>query len=202
MAIEAPGTGAPRWMLIDSSDDSPYSQIEHVADRLRDLLADRPDSITLAEDWDLHLEQFLRVALAKERSLLPRRLQRALEQMYAICQHWAEAARRAFAYDHADRWNDVARLTRVDQDQDPREGAADLYQVATVWLGLVKPLRDEARATRVVRARRYSLLADIDPILRSRPLSIEDVEQGFSAVGEARPIDRRITACILGAPGA
>lgn len=67
------------------------------------------------------------------------------------------------------------------------------------WLELVQPLRVEARATRR-RAARYSLLKDIDPLLRARPLELSVVEKRLGALTVVEPIEERVSACILGVP--
>jgi hypothetical protein len=146
------------------------------------------------------MDYFLREAVHAERGLLPMKLQRALTQMHLTCRGWAEQSRAQDDHDSADRWEAVAAVAKADLDGGPSDPSVDLYQVANLWLSAVQILREEARATPAVRRRRYSLLSDIDPILRTRQLPLEDVEATFMHVRHTRPLDRRITACILGVP--
>lgn len=201
-AIESPGSGAPRWMLLDQAAGSPHVQIETVTQRLRGLLRENPPSIELGGDWEHWMAHFLREAVHAERGLLPMKLQRALTQMHGTCRGWAEQSRAQDDHDSADRWEAVAAIAKADLDGGPSDPSVDLYQVANLWLGVVQLLREEARATPAVRRRRYSLLSDIDPILRTRQLPLDDVEATFMHVRHARPLDRRITSCILGVPSA
>jgi hypothetical protein len=199
-AIEAPGTGAPRWMLLEGDRDHPHIQIEEIARRLRELLGDNPESVGLNDNWDHRLESFLRKAARAERELLPRKLQRALDQMHETCRYWAGQQRLSGQHEAAERWEAVAALSRADLDDDPGHPSVDLYQVATLWLQLVQPYRAEARTDRTVRARRYSLLSDINMLLKATPLSLDSAEAAFEHVQQGRPLDRRITSCILGIP--
>lgn len=203
LAIEAPGSGVPRWILLENDVPQPLARLEDVAHRLRQLLADDPPSTDLMSDWGTYMETFLKRARRAERDLLPRKLRRALEQMHWACRLWAEQARRVSDHDLAIRWEALAGLAREDLDAESDAPSVDLYQVANIWLRQVKPMRDHARQTdRRARARRYSLLSDVEPLLGAQALDIEATENAFAQVRMARPLDRRITACILGVPDA
>lgn len=74
-----------------------------------------------------------------------------------------------------------------------------LYQVADAWMHLVQPLRDEYR--RRHRHRRYVTLSDLDGALRATSFPVSAVEESLSRLEYVEPIDRRVSAGILGVPG-
>ncbi len=194
-AVRAVASGAPRWILLEGDGKDPAIGLDNVTARLRDLLADDPPSAEFDDACDAELARFLRTAARSEKALLPRRFQRALEQMHRTCTLWGTQAMRSGRGDEAGTWAQLARVTEIDPDDD----AVDLHQAAEVWLGLVRPLRAEVRATQ--RRKRYSRLADIDSILRDRPLRIEEVTEAFSSLRLVEPLSQRIASCIIGVPG-
>ena len=131
-------------------------------------------------------------------ALLPRRTQRALTQMAMSCRQWRNDARHRGDFELADRWDRLAQLAVVDPHGGGGE-AVDLYQVADAWLHLVRPLREEYR--RKHRRRRYVTLSDLDDALRATSLPISAIEEALSELEYVEPIDRRVSACILGVPG-
>jgi hypothetical protein len=196
-AVRGHAKGAPRWILLDGPAAHVVHGLDEVAARLREHLHDDPPSKAFdkqCEDW---LNQFLDAAAKAEARLIPRRLQRALDQMHTACRRWARDARGNADLELADRWETLARLA------DPRdsENAFDFHQVAERWLHLIQPLREQARRTKHRRSR-YSKIKDIDPLLRSQPLDARDVEASLRDIHQLEPFDQRVTACILGVPNA
>ena len=111
--------------------------------------------------------------------------------------HWAASARQTGDFDVAERWMALSRSARVDRSEIGEELDVDPYQVTDPWLHLVQPLRGEYRRA---HRRRYTTHSDLDsPLIRS-PFAIEDVEQALAGVEFVEPIERRISACILGVP--
>jgi hypothetical protein len=53
---------------------------------------------------------------------------------------------------------------------------------------------------RLRRRRRYIRLRDLDPLLRSRPLEIADVLRALDRVPVVEPVDKRVSAVIIGVP--
>lgn len=199
LAISGTKHGAPRWLLLESGVADPAVGVDTVSERLRELLAEDPPDRKFDDRSERLLVDFLTRARSAEAALLPRRAQRALTQMNITCRHWAAQARRTSDFELADRWESIARLPLVDALGDSEDQGVDLYQVADAWMHLVQPLRDEYR--RAHRRRRYVTLSDLDGALRTTSLPIELVEEGLSRVEYVEPIDRRISACILGVPG-
>lgn len=140
------------------------------------------------------LDRFLTTASRAERAMLPRRMQRALQQMAVLTTAWARAADRSADPASADRWRALHRLA-IDDETTPRP---DGYLVAQSWLDLVAPALEEERAAR--RRARYVLLRHADDRLRRSPLDLAAVEEAMSRLPIAAPLDQRISACILGVP--
>ena len=66
------------------------------------------------------------------------------------------------------------------------------------WLELVAPSLEAERA--VKRPAPYLVLKDIDSRLIAAPLPVADVERSISDLPVAAPLERRVSACILGVP--
>lgn len=194
-AVRAAASGAPRWILLEGDGKDPAIGLDAVTARLRELLADDPQSAEFDDACDAVLARFLKAAARSEKALLPRRFQRALEQMHRTCVIWATEAVRSGRGDEAETWSKLARVTEVDPDAE----AVDLHQAAELWLGLVRPLRAEVRVKQ--RRKRYSRLSDIDRSLQERPLSINDVTEAFGSLRFVEPLSQRIASCIIGVPG-
>lgn len=198
LAIAGTKHGAPRWMLLEADRPDPSVGVDIVSTRLRELLAEDPPDRKFDEESEHLLIRFLERARIAEVALLPRRTQRALTQMAMSCRHWRNDARHRGEFELADRWDRLAQLAVVDP-HDERGEAVDLYQVAEAWLHLVRPLRDQYR--RKHRRRRYVTLSDLDDTLRATALPVSAIEDALSELEFVEPIDRRISACILGVPG-
>ena len=192
-AIAGTAHGAPRWLLLEGHEAKPTIDLDLIAERLRELLADDPPAHDFDDDADRWLTKFLDAAAATERQLLPRRLQRALKQMLDVTEHWAQHAEDV---ETAQRWRRIRRV--ADVSSDPDDVVSDHYVVAQRWIELVTPLIEEHRATH--RSRRYTLLRDITPRLLANPIELSEVEHALSRLEAAAPIDQRISACILGVP--
>lgn len=193
LSIAATAHGAPRWILI--RDRRPITDLEAICAELAALLGDDPATVPLDEAGTRWLTTVLREAAGAERLLLPRRMQRALDQMRSTCETWAEQCRRAGQEEVATRWTALASAAAGTADQHP-----DPYALAESWLALVRPRLDAHR--RRHRRARYVLLRDIDGDLAADPLDLDLVEQECSGLLEDVPLAERVRACILGLPGA
>jgi hypothetical protein len=194
-AIAGTTRGAPRWLLLDNAADRPITDLRDVTEHLRTLLAEDPPQRQFDDASAAHLDAFLKAAAAAERSLLPRRDQRAVTQLLMCARAWATAAKRQGDYDdHSRRWDAIADLVEASED----DQVVDLHEVAAVWHRLVRPMRDAYRAEN--RRKRYVTLSDLDSRLKSNPLALEKVEEALSGLELIPPLSRRISACILGVP--
>lgn len=192
-AVAGTSTGAPRWILLEGADALPTLGLDPVSQRLRHHLINNPPSRAFDAECDQWLSHYLRAAAGMERQSLPRKRQRALEQMARLTAHWANTSRRALHSDIADRWAVLNALASNAGDQQP-----DPYLVAERWLQLVQPTLDEVRRER--RRGRYLRLRHIEPRLLDEPLAIDHVEAAFSGLPIAPSLDHRVAACILGIP--
>jgi hypothetical protein len=158
--------------------------LEQVTRELMVRLKDRPVSREFDADCESWLDRYLQAAAGAEAALLPRRLQRALQQMHTTCRAWGQQSRQG-RDNHADRWEALARLAQPAPDA---EVTVDPYQVAERWLQLIQPTREQHR--RATRRNRYSRIADVDNLLRDQPLTIGAVEDrlpGSAATRAIRP---------------
>ena len=193
-AVRGHADGAPRWVLLEGPAAHVVHGLDDVTKRLRHHLQENPPPKSFDDDCERWLDQFLLAAAKAEARLIPRRLQRALQQMHATARQWARAARSKGDFDEADRWEAIARLAQPEDD----ESFADFHQVGERWLRLVHPLREQARRER--RHARYSKISDIDPLLRREPLPLPAVEASLGDLHALEPFDQRVSACILGVP--
>lgn len=192
LSIAATAHGAPRWMLI--RERRAITDLDAICAELHDLLGDDPATVALDEAGTGWLSTVLAAAADAERLLLPRRMQRALDQMRSTCEAWADQSRRAGREQAAVRWLALASAAAGSGDQHP-----DPYALAEAWLALVRPRLDAYR--RRHRRARYVLLRDIDAELAADPLDLDTVERECSGLLEDVPLAERVRACILGLPG-
>ena len=195
-AVRGAASGAPRWLLLEEDQPAAVVGLDRVSARLRDLLASDPPNASFDDHCETVLAGLIERAERAEVELLPRRHQRAVDQMQRMCRRWAEAARSTGQHDDADRWEVIAGVARGESEM----GRVDLHQAAEAWLVLVKPTRLEARASRTRRRSAYSRLADIEPILHRSPLALDDVELAMSRLEIIEPLAQRVASCILGVP--
>jgi hypothetical protein len=195
-AVSGTQHGAPRWMLLDDDSPAPIVELDEIATLLRSRLADDPPRMPFDDCAEAVLNRFLSAASRAERAMLPRRMQRALEQMSILTTDWARTANRMHDPATADRWRALHRLAIGDESTARPDG----YLTAQAWLDLVAPALEEERAAR--RRARYVLLRHADERLRSTPLDVVAVEEAMSRLPIAAPLDQRISACIVGVPAA
>jgi hypothetical protein len=169
-------------------------ELDEVADRLRSRLGADPRRLPFDDHAEAVLDRFLTAAARAERAMLPRRMQRALEQMALLTASWAKSADRTGENETAQQWRALRKLA-IDDDTTERP---DGYLVAQAWLDLVAPALEEERAAR--RRARYVLLRHADDRLRNSPLDLGVVQEAMSRLPIASPLDQRISACILGIP--
>lgn len=187
--------GAPRWIFVDHATGEVLVDLQPIAQRLREHLAPNPPGRQFDDAADEWLQTFLVTADAAERLALPRRMQRALDQMHDMCTRWASTADRAGRTTDAGRWRAIERLLAPPNEHAVRP---DPYVVAQAWFELVRPRLEELR-TRSKRP--YVLLRDLDAGLEKEPLPLDDVEAALSRLPTLPALEERIHACIIGVPG-
>ncbi|MEX1369263.1 MAG: helicase-related protein [Nannocystaceae bacterium] len=191
-----PGTGrsAPRWMFYDPSKGELKTALEDVALALRSRLVDVEDV-----DLDGHavgvMETLLGEIEQRSRSLLPRRKQRALEQMKTVLERYSKAARRE---QDDERGIVVDRLLGFVEG----DGRIDLDELAERWLAAIRPRWREAIESGGRRSRRGGLkrLQGLVRTLVREPLSTDVLIGVRDGVRVAKPIAERVVAAIVGVP--
>jgi hypothetical protein len=194
-ALTGPQQGAPRWLMLEGHPLEATVGVEAVAERLRAHLREDPPNVAFDEKCEQWLEQFLEAATRAESMLLPRRMQRALEQMAVMTGTWAEQAWRRGEYETAEQWGRLRRIARLQSDDEDR---LDPYLVGEVWWDLVRPLFAHIRRAR--RRRRYTRLRDLNILLQEQPLSLSQLHERLERVPVIEPVDKRVSAAIIGVP--
>ena len=195
LALRGPQHGAPRWLMIEGDRLEVTVGVEAVAERVRVHLQQDPPNVEFDEKCEQWLDRFLVAAAKAESRLLPRRMQRALEQMDTMTRTWSEQAFRRGDYEVADQWSRLGRIARLQSDDDDR---LDPYLVGEVWWDLVRPLF--AHLPRNRRRRRYTRLRDLGGLLREQPMSLPTLHQRLQRVSVIEPVDKRVSAAIIGVP--
>jgi len=195
LALSGTRHGAPRWLMLEGDPTTDFVGVTAVSERAPERLRDDPPNVPFDENCERWLDRFLAVAAQREILLLPRRMQRALDQMAQMTATWAERAARRGDATAADQWGRLHRIARPTPDDEVR---LDPYLVGEAWWDLVKPLFVEIREAR--RRRRYTRLRDLDSLPRSRPLDLLAVQRALARVQPIEPVDKRVSAVIIGVP--
>ena len=181
-------------MFIEPTTTTWHTRLDDVADQLRLRLMDDPPNRRL-DDVAVHwLDVCLEQAAKAEVALLPRRMQRALQQMQHVTTAWAKQCQQAADEAAANHWQVIHDLASPRTDRD----APDLVAIAERWLQLIAPVLDQHQ--RDNPRRRYTLIGDITSRLTADPFELGDVEEAFFGVPDAPPLADRVSACILGVP--
>ena len=96
--------GAPRWLILEGDPPRATVGVEAVTDRLRVNLRYDPPNIAFDENCERWMDTFLTAAARAETQLLPRRMQRALDQMAKMTRVWGDQALRRGDQDGAELW--------------------------------------------------------------------------------------------------
>jgi len=183
---------APHWILFTRPDAAPIAELGPICDRLRERLNHAAVDLPMDQRAADVLAGFIDQLGRAERALLPRKKQRALDEMELVLRHYIDKAAARQDQSAVDHYDALLRcLTSADPERQP---AWD--QVAARWLDLIRPVWYERLKQR-----------------RNRPLLLKDIRRdliaGESTLGphiiaefQEFPMlpapDERITACILG----
>lgn len=193
-AVSGVKHGAPKWVFFEGETSRPVVRLDEICDHLRRHLTDGVENLPLDQHASDYLQRFLSCLDRAEPALLPKRKQRALEQMFEVLSSYAAKAQKAGDLELAARWNALASATQAGEGRRP-----DLESVAENWLDLIRPLWFEKLRDRKKR-RRPLLLKDLRNDLIKRPFDIIEGEDKFREVPLVDSLDERIAACILGVP--
>jgi hypothetical protein len=136
LALAGPQHGAPCWLILEGQPLRAIVGVEAVAERLRAHLQEDPPNVVFDEKCEWWLDQLLGAAARAEGRLLPRRMQRALEQMATMTGAWGDQAWRRGEYQVADQWWRLRKIARLECDEEDR---LDPYLVGEAWWDLGTP---------------------------------------------------------------
>lgn len=195
-AIAGTEWGAPRWVYLDSPQAKPVTDLEEVSQHLRNVLTEESDNLPKdkLEQAARVLQDFLQQLRQTEVLLLPRRKQRALEEMTFILGEYLERANLQGNSDRADLIRQLLQLLQP-YSKEP----VDPSSLAERWLDLIRPiwydcLKQQRRRHGPLR------LKDIRQVLLDSPLETHALKAAFTGIdlGYLKPLDERIVAAIIG----
>jgi thiamine kinase-like enzyme len=141
------------------------------------------------------IDRFLNQVLETEVSLLPRKKQRALDEMELILSHYIEQAEKQGDPQRLEVAKEAKELLAIPANAQERP---DLDALAEAWLDLIR----EAWYERLSKRRKFKplRLKDIRRDLKDKPLESEKIVNAFSQIPSAQPIHTRVVSAIVGVP--
>lgn len=185
--------GAPRWVFVRDNPPNVVSDLTEITAALRTRLGPSTEDVKLSDSGMRWLDRVLTVTKEREISLLPRRKQRALDEMRVIVSTYVTGP-----FESLEAEAQLRRLIGVLN----RDGIDDCYDwdaIAETWLDLIRPVWYERLTTR--KRLRPLLLKDIRrDLLGPRRIPLSEILIQFDALPVLPPLDERVAACILGLP--
>lgn len=185
--------GAPHWVLIDAGGTEPRTQLAKIARELRTKLSATTQDLAFDDRAASRLESMLGLLAAAERALLPRKKQRALEEMEIVLRRYAAMAADGERQDLHEKFQ---RVLSVFQPEYCGKGV-DWDTLAEKWLDLVRP----AWYARLLGRRRTRplRLRDIrQDLIGEQRLDFETVTSELGHIDALPPLHERVVSCILG----
>lgn len=140
------------------------------------------------------LEASVGVVHRGERSLLPRRKQRALQEMEIVLGKYRGQCEVRGDHEDAER----LRIILAAMEGGDPEIWINWDLLAERWLDLIRPVWYEGLTGRKKKSRPL-LLKDVrNDLIGPKPLSLGAVFQAFLPLPTLQPLDERLAACILG----
>jgi|TARA_Y100000310_G_scaffold341424_1_gene440518 hypothetical protein len=183
---------APRWILFATVDSPPVTDLDVIVQLLRERLGSDTESLDLDERATQLIDRFIVMLTECERGFLPRKKQRALEELEQVLTEFVHASSEERQQSELEV---LHRLLRVFQVQ--VGGMVPQWdEIASRWLDIIRPTwfqkLDQPRS-------RPLLLKDIrKDLLGSRELIVPQLVEQFTEIPLARPPEERIQACIIG----
>jgi hypothetical protein len=183
---------APRWLLFPHLQANVVSELSAITTELRARLNSNTPSGEFDDKAARVLEQFVSQLSAAERTTLPRKKQRALDEMELILEAFRRKAGDTHDQQALDRYGDLLDLLRTDGvTMQP-----NWDEVASRWLEIIRPVWYQRLQT---RRRRPLLLRDIRADVIDAEESIRhELFRHFEDMERLRNSDERISACIIG----
>lgn len=195
LAVAGTEWGAPRWVYLDKTTETPIVDLQSVTERLRANLSEATTNLELDEPAGRQLNDAVEQLQRSEHLLLPRKKQRALEQMRRVLRRYRKDARNDGDAERIFFVDDLLRLLEGTVD----DQGVDLRALADCWLSVIAPYwrqrLAQPRRTRPLRIR------ELDKTLMSKEQSIptEMLRTAFESTNlTVKPVERRIVAAIVG----
>lgn len=187
---------APRWVFLADEDKVPLINLRDVVSALRLRLPIEVEDLPPSYSAGRELDRLLVRLTQMERLLLPRKKQRALEQMTSVLPQWAKQAGWIRSPAQADQIQMLVEVLKVSGKSE----CPDWGQLAEAWLDLVRPtwsrfLERRARKAAITRLR------DIQRDLLAEPIPAQRVIERISGIAMRQTWEERIVACVLGYSG-
>ncbi|MFO7766792.1 MAG: helicase-related protein [Pelovirga sp.] len=193
MAIAGAEHGAPKWIFLNSQTAKPMTHLEDVTEQLRICLTQDTEKRSMDKQASALIERFLNQVLATEALLLPRKKQRALDEMQVVLQHYLKQAESVGDRERKELMQAALSLLDLPATEEERP---DLDAVAEAWLDLIREVwYDKLISRRRVKPLR---LKDVRTDLKKNPLSSEKIRTAFSRIPSAQPIHTRVVSAIVG----
>ncbi len=195
MAIAGAEHGAPKWIFLDTPSANPITHLENVTERLRACLTQDTEKRSMDKVASALIERCLNRVLETEALLLPRKKQRALEEMELVLKHYLVQAETARDIERIELMKAALSLLDIPATEEERP---DLDAVAEAWLDLIRDVwYDKLTSRRRVKPLR---LRDVRKDLKKNLLSSEKIQTAFGRIPSAQPIHTRVVSAIVGVP--
>lgn len=184
--------GAPRWVLFPGYTGEAVTGLEQVCEGMRERLNGDVDDLEMSVSAAEILNRFLRNLSRTEKSLLPMKKQRALDEMKIFIQHARKNTIGNLNQDDAEHLHAIYEmLTKPNPYRQP-----DWDEVAAKWLDLIRPIWFERLTEPRIKP---LLLKDIRKDLKNKSdIVVNKVLEEFRNFPILPSPDERISACIIG----
>jgi len=195
-AVAGTEWGAPRWVYMESTSAVPETDLEKIVQHLRGNLTPETRKHELDESTAGLLARFVSRLADTEKLLLPKKKQRALDEMQYVLKSYEKHEKVARG------GKDSARLKVIGElldclDHRANNSAIDLARLAERWLDIIRPVWYEYLHHR--KRSEPLRLKHIRPSLTGdKPLSNRDLEAVRDAVCQVKPLAERVVAAIVG----
>ncbi len=184
--------GAPRWVLFPNHTGPAVTSLEQVSNELRERLNEDIENLEINVSAADTLNRFLKNLSKAEKSLLPKKKQRALDEMTIVLKYALKNSTDKLNQEDIDHLHSIYEiLTKPNPYRQP-----DWDEVAAKWLDLIRPIWFE----RLKEPRnRPLLLKDIRKDLEKKSeYIVGKVLEEFRNFPVLPSPDERISACIIG----
>jgi hypothetical protein len=189
-------SGVPRWIMLPNRMGSPITNLANVCEELRLRLFGEIVDLKMNEKGAKYLDEFLTQLSRAERSFLPRRKQRAIEELEIVLKSYLKAAAKDQRSDEVQMYDGILRMLKTPNAQ----RQPDWHEVAARWLDIIRPawyerLRSKRKRPLVLKDIRSDI---VNAEIKYGPLIIKHYGHSFPC---QPPPDERIIACIIGVDG-